>query len=170
MLAAHPCPRQWGVVRRVDRFSRRKGRLRRDHERQRSARQGRWVSSEVVWARQGDIQGRGLSPSDFPDVASNLSQKQLRHIRGRKEHLARGGGFLDSVDDAQLVLDSYRAGKTTVIGRSSQGFPVVRFEGVMGTNVNKGAGITSQPTHVFMIKGTAKPSVVPMSPGWRPFG
>ncbi|WP_417663510.1 hemagglutinin repeat-containing protein [Pseudomonas sp.] len=108
-----------------------------------------------------------LTPKDFPDVAGKISQKQLRHIAGRPELEARGGGgFLNSVDDAQKVLDAYRVGQVKILGKNAQGFPVVKFEGVTGTNVNAGVGITGQPTNVFIIKGTKSPSIVPANPNW----
>ena len=108
-----------------------------------------------------------LTPRDFPEVAGKISQKQLRHIAGRPELEARGGGgFLNSVDDAQKVLDAYRIGQVKILGKNAQGFPVVKFEGVTGTNVNAGVGITGQPTNVFIIKGTKSPSVVPANPNW----
>ena len=109
-----------------------------------------------------------LTTTDFPEVAVQVSQKQFRHIAGRPEHAARGGGYLNSIDDAQAVLDAYRSGSATILGRHPQGFPVIRVEGITGTNVNIGAGITNQPTNVFMIKGTASPSVVPINPNWKP--
>lgn len=77
---------------------------------------------------------------------------------------ALGGGYLDSVADAQKVLDAYRSGQAKIIGTTSQGFPIVRFDGVTGTNVNLGVNITNQPTNVFIIKGTKSPSVVPTNP------
>nr|WP_256575636.1 DUF637 domain-containing protein [Pseudomonas sp. NFPP11] len=108
-----------------------------------------------------------LTPKDFPEVAGKVSQKQLRHIAGRPELEARGsGGFLNSVDDAQKVLDAYRIGQVKILGKNAQGFPVVKFEGVTGTNVNTGVGITGQPTNVFIIKGTKSPSIVPANPNW----
>lgn len=108
-----------------------------------------------------------LTPKDFPEVAGKISQKQLRHIAGRPELEARGGGgFLNSVDDAQKVLDAYRIGQVKILGKNAQGFPVVKFEGVTGTNVNAGVGITGQPTNVFIIKGTKSPSIVPANPNW----
>ncbi len=112
--------------------------------------------------------GNALKVDDFPVVAANVSQKQLRHIFGRLEHAARGGGYLNSMDDAQAVLTAFRNGRAAILGRSSQGFPVVRFNGVTGTNVNVSAGFSNQPTNVFMIKGTASPSVVPVNPNWVP--
>ncbi|TED40845.1 hypothetical protein IPC1518_29420 [Pseudomonas aeruginosa] len=54
------------------------------------------------------------------------------------------------------------------LGRNAQGFPVVKFEGVTGTNVNLGVGITDQATNVFIIKGTKSPSIVPTNPNWSP--
>ncbi|WP_448651370.1 two-partner secretion domain-containing protein [Pseudomonas fluorescens] len=114
----------------------------------------------------GDAKGI-LTPKDFPEVNGKISQKQLRHIAGRPELEARGGGgFLNSVDDAQKVLDAYRMGEVKILGKNAQGFPVVKFEGVTGTNVNAGVGITGQPTNVFIIKGTKSPSIVPANPNW----
>lgn len=94
-----------------------------------------------------------------------VSQKQLRHIGGRVEY--RGRGYLDSLGDAQGVLDAYHGETATILGRTC-GFPVVRLEGITGTNVNLGTGFARQPTNVFIIKGTAKPSIVPTNPNWRP--
>jgi hypothetical protein len=104
---------------------------------------------------------------DFAEVAGKVSrQKQWRHVAGRREY--RGGGILNSLDDAQKVLGAYRSGSTTILGRSKDGFPVVRYDGVTGTNINVGAGISGQPTNIFMIKGTKNPSIVPMNPNWTP--
>ena len=112
------------------------------------------------------MQRRVLTAQDFPNVGTQVSQKQLRHVEGRPEY--RGGGYLRSTADAQSVLDGYHSGNATIIGTSQGGFPIVRMDGVTGINVNLGAGITSQPTNIFMIKGTASPSVVPMNPNWKP--
>lgn len=101
---------------------------------------------------------------DFPGVGTKTSQKQLRHINGRPEY--RGGGYFDNAADAQAVLDAFHSGDATIIGTTSQGFPVVRYGGVTGTNVNVSAGFPKQPTNVFIIKGTASPSVVPANPNW----
>lgn len=121
----------------------------------------------ILW-RLGSWGAKGIfTPKDFPEVAGKVSQKQLRHIAGRPELEARGGGgFLNSVDDAQKVLDAYRIGEVKILGKNAQGFPVVKFEGVTGTNVNAGVGITGQPTNVFIIKGTKSPSIVPANPNW----
>jgi RHS repeat-associated protein len=97
-------------------------------------------------------------------VNSTISQKQLRHVRGTPQY--RGGGVMDSIDDAQAVLSAFRNGDAVILGYNRQGFPVVRYEGVTGTNINLGAGITGQPTNVFIIKGTTSPSVVPTNPMW----
>ncbi|WP_258154062.1 DUF637 domain-containing protein, partial [Pseudomonas sp. 18102011] len=110
-----------------------------------------------------------LTLKDFPDVSTKISQKQLRHIAGTQQLEARGGGgFLNSVSDAQKVLDAYHTGQVKILGRNAQGFPVVKFEGVTGTNVNLGVGITDQATNVFIIKGTKSPSIVPTNPNWSP--
>ncbi|WP_339489674.1 hypothetical protein [Pseudomonas sp. EL_65y_Pfl2_R95] len=126
------------------------------------------VEKAVVYFAKVKAGAKGiLTPIDFPEVAGKISQKQLRHIAGRPELEARGGGgFLNSVDDAQKVLDAYRIGQVKILGKNAQGFPVVKFEGVTGTNVNAGVGITGQPTNVFIIKGTKSPSIVPANPNW----
>jgi RHS repeat-associated protein len=123
-----------------------------------------------ILAKEGSIAAKGiLTPKDFPEVSTKISQKQFRHIAGRPELEARGGGgFLNSVSDAQKVLDAYHAGHVKVLGKNAQGFPVVKFEGVTGTNVNLGVGISAQATNVFIIKGTKSPSVVPANPNWSP--
>ncbi|MCG6146457.1 polymorphic toxin-type HINT domain-containing protein [Leptospira bandrabouensis] len=100
------------------------------------------------------------------DLNKKISvQKQARHLAGTAKP---GGGFLDSVDDAQSVLNAVHSGDATLLGTSKAGHLVYRFDGVTGTNVNLGAGIKNQPTNVFMIKGTSSPSVVPTSPFWKP--
>lgn len=115
------------------------------------------------------IATKGLTKEDFPEIATEISQKQMRHIAGRPELAARGGGgYLDSIADAQAVLDAYHSGTARILGKTSHGFPVVKVKSVTGTNVNFGTGISNQPTNVFFIKGTAKPSVVPTNPNWKP--
>jgi RHS repeat-associated protein len=124
-----------------------------------------WNAIKKFFGGKGDEIAK-LTAKDFPEVASKISQKQMRHIAGRKEY--RGGGVLNSLDDAQQVLDAYRSGGAQILGKTKQGFPVVRYEGVTGTNINAAAGISEQATNVFMIKGTKSPSVVPMNPNWKP--
>jgi len=114
---------------------------------------------------------KGLTTADFPTIGTTVSNKQLRHLGGTPEHAARnngGGGYLNSMNDAQAVLDAYHSGGATILGKNAQGFPIVRIDGITGTNVNIGAGIQNQATNVFIIKGTVKPSVVPTNPFWKP--
>ena len=103
------------------------------------------------------------------DVGAEVSQKQLRHILGRPEWVARGkGGYFQRAVDAQAVLDAARGGKARVLGVTKQGHIVVEYGDVTGFNNNPAAGFVDQPTNVFMIKGTKSPSVVPISPTWKP--
>ena len=111
----------------------------------------------------------GGSPTyDFSKVNDKVSvQKQNRHVEGRPEWAnGKQGGYLKSVDEAQSVLDAARSGDAEVLGANKQGFPIVRHEGVTGYNNNPDNGFLDQPTNVFLIKGTEKPSVVPMNPNW----
>jgi filamentous hemagglutinin len=114
----------------------------------------------------GIVKLRNFTVNDFPLVSNTISrQKQLRHLEGTPELAGRGaGGYLSDAADAQKVLDAYLSGKAVILGKNAQGFPVVKYNGVTGINVNNGAGISAQPTNVFIIKGTKSPSVVPTSP------
>ena len=109
----------------------------------------------------------GEVPSGFLNSLKTTvsAQKQARHLASTAGH---GKGFLNNLDDAQTVLDAVHSGEATFLGTSKAGHQVFRFNGVTGTNVNVGAGITRQPTNVFMVKGTASPSIVPTNPLWVP--
>ncbi|MGE7955222.1 hypothetical protein ACQKQA_01265 [Pseudomonas sp. NPDC089530] len=94
-----------------------------------------------------------------------ISGQKLRYLEGTPQLAERGkGGDLSNAADAQKILDAYRSGNAVILGKNAQGFPVVRVDGVTGINVNIGAGINSQPTKVFVIKGAKSPSIVPASP------
>ena len=126
-------------------------------------------ADKVVDALKGKSAGKTAKgvPSGFLNsLKSTVSvQKQARHLAGTA---GRGKGYLNSIDDAQSVLNAVHSGKATYLGTSKAGYQVFRYNGVTGTNVNLGAGISGQPTNVFMIKGTASPSVVPTNPFWVP--
>ncbi|MGU9939386.1 RHS repeat domain-containing protein [Empedobacter brevis] len=91
-------------------------------------------------------------------------QKQARHL---KETSKIGGGFLNSLDDAQTVLNAVHSGSAKFLGMSKSGYQVYKVKNVTGTNVNLGVGISGEPTNIFMIKGTKSVSVVPTSPKWK---
>ncbi|MFV2104650.1 polymorphic toxin type 50 domain-containing protein [Micromonospora sp. LOL_024] len=93
-------------------------------------------------------------------------QKQGRHVQGHPLHANTGKSYFSSHADAQRVLDAYHNGGATVLGQTSNGNIVVRYDSVVGYNNNPGAGFIDQPTNVFMIKGTKSPSVVPVNPNW----
>ena len=71
---------------------------------------------------------------------------------------------LDNLSDAQKILDGFRNGSATIIGKTKNGFPIIRYNKVTGFNNNSGAGFINQPTNVFIIKGTKSPSIVPTNP------
>ncbi len=97
-------------------------------------------------------------------ISKTLSiQKQARHLNLTAK---QGGGYLNTINDAQKVLDAVHSGEAIFLGVNKAGNPVFRYSGVTGTNVNIGAGISGQPTNVFIVKGTTSPSIVPTSPAW----
>jgi hypothetical protein len=106
-----------------------------------------------------------LTAADFPKIGTKVKNSQLRHIKDSIEY--RGGGVMNSMGDAQKVLDAYHAGRANILGKNVHGFPVVQVEGVIGTNINL-PHYPSQQTSVFVIKGTTKVSIVPINPTWRP--
>jgi hypothetical protein len=98
--------------------------------------------------------------------ASVSVQKQGRHVLGAREYNGTKSYF-NSHADAQQVLDDFHSGAADVMGVKGNDV-VVRTNGVTGYNMNPGANILHQPTNVFFIKGTVKPSVVPYNPTWTP--
>ena len=100
-------------------------------------------------------------------IGKTISQRQNRHIQDTKQWGVKKGGYLKTLAEAQAVLDAVHSGEARVIGMSSEGHLIVEVKGVTGYNNARGAGFVDQPTNIFLIKGTAKPSVVPTSPARR---
>lgn len=128
----------------------------------------------VLGGRKGVKMGKGAkgrwqASKKLPTIGKKVSQKQLRHVKGRKEWTDRGrGSYMNSAEDAQQVLNAVHNGEATVLGTTRQGHLLVRYNGVTGYNNNPAAGYTNQPTNVFLIKGSKSPSVVPTSPSAVP--
>ena len=97
-------------------------------------------------------------------LAERISrQKQLRHIEGSPLH--RGGGYFEDAADAQRVLDAVHDGSADVFGITKGQDILVRYDGVTGIHVNEKIGLYGVETTTFTVKGTAKPSIVPVRPG-----
>ncbi|MGW2542435.1 polymorphic toxin-type HINT domain-containing protein, partial [Kitasatospora sp. NPDC001574] len=124
------------------------------------------VHTYYVLAGNTPVLVHNSTPGGDCGISTKLSQKQYRHIQGRSEY--GGGGYFTNVKDAHDVLAAYHAKRATVLGRTSEGHLVVRYDGVTGYNNNPGVNIYDQPTNVFMIKGTSSPSIVPINPNWTP--
>ena len=104
---------------------------------------------------------------DRAAVGTSISvQRQGRHLAGASQY--NGGGYFNSIDDAQSVLDAFHSGSGQVLGVTRSGNVVVRVPGVTGVNNNPAAGFVDQATDVFFIKGTSSVSVVPANPNWVP--
>lgn len=68
---------------------------------------------------------RNLTPKDFPEVSTKISQRQNGHTAGTQQLEERGSvGFVNSASDAQKVLDAYHSGQVKILGKNGQGFPV----------------------------------------------
>jgi hypothetical protein len=108
--------------------------------------------------------------SPIPNIAPEINRDvQARHTLAMREWIERGqGGYVTDIAEAQAVLDAAHAGEAQILGITRDGHIVVRYNGVIGYNQNPAKGYVHQPTNVFIIKGTANPSVVPTSPFWRP--
>ncbi|MFF3216967.1 RHS repeat domain-containing protein [Streptomyces sp. NPDC002886] len=136
-----------------------------------------WAKSHGV-SEYGLEQGRMAFSAAIPipggagKISTKLAQTQMRHIKGRKEYLDAGGtgSYLLHFKEGQEILAAYHQGRTTVLGTTKNGHIVIRYNGITGYNNNPGAGAghLDQPTNVFMIKGTARPSIVPITPNWTP--
>ncbi|MFI6861527.1 polymorphic toxin type 50 domain-containing protein [Streptomyces sp. NPDC050421] len=100
---------------------------------------------------------------ELPQVKSSISsQKQGRHILGGRGY--KGGGYFNSQEDAQAVLDAYHSGAAQVMGITKTGNIQIRVPSVVGYDNNPAMNRLGVPTNIFMIKGTKSPSVVPMNP------
>ncbi|MEU8249219.1 polymorphic toxin-type HINT domain-containing protein [Nonomuraea sp. NPDC048916] len=100
---------------------------------------------------------------ELPAVKNTISrQKQDRHILNGRGY--RDGGYFNSHDDAQAVLDAYLSGKAQILGLTKGGQIKIRVNSVTGYDNNPRMGRFGVPTNIFMIKGTTSPSVVPMNP------
>jgi RHS repeat-associated protein len=102
---------------------------------------------------------------DRASVGTAISgQRQGRHLAGASQY--NGGGYFNSLDDAQGVLDAFHSGSAQVLGTTRAGNIVVRVPGVTGFNNNPAASFVDQATDVFFIKGSSSVSVVPANPNW----
>jgi hypothetical protein len=107
--------------------------------------------------------GRGASSTSAATSKVVSRQRQARHILDAPEY--NGGGYFNSLDDAQRVLDAYHSGEATMVGTTKTGKVLIEYRGVTGFNQNDRFDYHNQPTHIFMIKGTRSVSIVPYSPG-----
>ena len=90
-------------------------------------------------------------------------QKQLRHLSDSPTY--RHGGYFDDAADAQRVLDAVHDGSAEVIAMTRNQDLLVRYDAVTGIHVSQTPPPTIVETSTFLVKGTAKPSVVPTRPG-----
>ncbi len=90
--------------------------------------------------------------------------RRAKHVAGTPQY--RGGGYFNSADDAQAVLDAFHDGSANILGVTRTNNIVAEVPSVTGFNNNPGSRFIDQPTSVFFIKGSSNPSVVPANPLW----
>ncbi|MDR0417368.1 MAG: hypothetical protein LBH76_08695 [Propionibacteriaceae bacterium] len=108
-----------------------------------------------------------------PGIRPRVStQRQARHVFGTMEYqtYSKGGSYFLKPDDAQAVLNAFNRGDAAVLGAKKTGEIVIEVPSVTGYYVNSKYDVVSTPTHVFFIKGTTSPSIVPYNPNfkWHP--
>ena len=100
----------------------------------------------------------------FPPTVS--AQKQQRHLKGTAPE---NKGYLENIEDAQKVLDEYRAGNYRFITENLRENEVtIEVPSVTGTHVNVGNpnGLPDLvlKTNVFKIQSIKSPKIVPVNP------
>ncbi|WP_394497245.1 polymorphic toxin type 50 domain-containing protein [Shewanella sp. ENK2] len=99
--------------------------------------------------------------------ASTVSkQKQMRHIAGTAP---ANKSYLNSLDDAQKVLDNFNSGNYKLISENiKQSTVTIRIESVSGRYINignpNGLPDVNKATNVFMIQSLKSPKIVPVNP------
>lgn len=102
---------------------------------------------------------------DIPNISTNMRAKdQKRHIKDHPDH--DHGGYMESLADARTVLANFHNGTAVVLGKTRNGHIIIRDNSVTGYNTNVRTGHMNQPTNVFLIKGSSRPSIVPYNPEW----
>ena len=97
----------------------------------------------------------------------NVSQqKQMRHIQGT---VLANKSYLNSLDDAQNVLDAYNSGNHRLISENAkQSTVVIEVKGITGRYINTGNpnGLpdVNKPTNIFIIQSSRWPKIVPVNP------
>ena len=97
----------------------------------------------------------------------NVSQqKQMRHIQGTAP---ANKSYLNSLDDAQKVLDAYNSGNYRLISENAkQSTVVIEVKGITGRYINTGNpnGLpdVNKPTNIFIIQSSRWPKIVPVNP------
>jgi RHS repeat-associated protein len=122
----------------------------------------RTLQREIQLARQEMARRAALG------IGTRINEvNQSRHLLGSPNY--NNGGYFINLNQAQAVLNGFHSGAGTVIGAvPARGQIFFKFSGAQGFNNNPGAGYLNQPTNTFMIKGTSRVSVSPVSPSWRP--
>ena len=97
----------------------------------------------------------------------NVSQqKQMRHIQGT---VLANKSYLNSLDDAQNVLDAYNSGNHRLISENAkQSTVVIEVKGITGRYINTGNpnGLpdVNKPTNIFMIQSSGSRKILPVNP------
>ncbi|WP_433646631.1 polymorphic toxin type 50 domain-containing protein [Kosakonia pseudosacchari] len=93
-------------------------------------------------------------------------QKQMRHLQGSAP---TNKSYLNSLEDAQKVLNTYNSGNYRLISENpKQSTVVIEVKTVSGTYINvgnpNGLPDVNKPTSIFMIQSSSSPKIVPVNP------
>lgn len=93
-------------------------------------------------------------------------QKQMRHLQGSAP---TNKSYLNSLEDAQKVLNAYNSGNYRLISENpKQSTVVIEVKTVSGTYINvgnpNGLPDVNKPTSIFMIQSSSSPKIVPVNP------
>lgn len=93
----------------------------------------------------------------------------MRYIQGTAP---ANKSYLNSLDDARKVLDTYNSGNYRLISENAkQSKVVIEVKGITGRYINNGNlnGFpdVNKPKNIFMIQSSGSPKIVPVNPNKR---
>lgn len=112
-------------------------------------------------------------PGKAPVLREEIISTELKQQKQMRQHTlggdqSKGKGTMNTLEDAQDVLNAYQNGKGKILDADVKNNKVLfQYDGVTGNHNNKG---TNQNSTTFIIKGKTEGAVVvPTTPGKKKF-